>query len=39
MKAFHISVPAAESSITEDSNIWPEDIILRRYLLNEEART
>ena len=39
MKSFHIVVPAAECLIAEDSDTWPEDIILRRYFLNEEART
>ena len=39
MKSFHIVIPAAESTIAENADTWPEDIILRRYFLNEEART
>ena len=27
------------SQLSEDSDIWPENIIIRRYFLNEEERT
>ena len=37
-KSFHIVCPEEKTDTIECADTWPEDIILRRYYLNEEAR-
>ena len=39
MKSFHVVILVNESIVAEKAETWPENIIVRRYFLNEEART
>ena len=38
LRSFHIVFPEEKTDMIECADTWPEDIILRRYFLNEEAR-
>ena len=39
VKSFHLVIPEAKMDIAESSDTWPEHVILRRYFLNDEARS
>ena len=39
MKSFHVVIPVNERIVAEKAETWPENIIVCRYFLNEEART
>ena len=39
VKSFHLVLPESKMDIAESSDTWPEHVILRRYFLNDEARS
>ena len=39
VKSFHLILPEDKSELAEQSETWPQHVILRRYFMNDEARS